>query len=169
MLKTNKPWTRVLSTALALCMLLSLLPVSVLAVQREATTETQSDAYYSVISQKNYKVSPGITEKEIILNNSTGTDQNVCHVLEADLSNPYVTVMPSYKDMKLDSWDTPMAESDWGNQVMSKQVAAAEALGYTSWAPPTSTSPGPPTILRACWSSTARCITMTPPMATITW
>lgn len=57
MLKTNKPWTRVLSTALALCMLLSLLPVSVLAVQREATTETQSDAYYSVISQKNYKVS----------------------------------------------------------------------------------------------------------------
>ena len=29
MLKTNKPWTRVLSTALALCMLLSLLPVSV--------------------------------------------------------------------------------------------------------------------------------------------
>ena len=130
MLKTNKPWTRALSTALALCMLLSLLPVSVLAVQREATTETQSDAYYSVISQKNYKVSPGITEKEIILNNSTGTDQNVCHVLEADLSNPYVTVMPSYKDMKLDSWDTPMAESDWGNQVMSKQVAAAEALGY---------------------------------------
>lgn len=66
MLKTNKPWTRALSTALALCMLLSLLPVSVLAVQREATTETQSDAYYSVISQKNYKVSPGITEKEII-------------------------------------------------------------------------------------------------------
>lgn len=44
MLKTNKPWTRALSTALALCMLLSLLPVSVLAVQREATTETQSDA-----------------------------------------------------------------------------------------------------------------------------
>ena len=28
MLKTNKPWTRVLSTALALCMLLSLLPAA---------------------------------------------------------------------------------------------------------------------------------------------
>ena len=129
MLKTNKPWTRALSTALALCMLLSLPPElnddggTSLVLLRSQKGRTQSDAYYSVISQKNYKVSPGITEKEIILNNSTGTDQNVCHVLEADLSNPYVTVMPSYKDMKLDSWDTPMAESDWGNQVMSKHTS----------------------------------------------
>ena len=129
----NRRQIRVTAVLMALCMLL-MQSTPVLAVSRTAATRTQaaaqSDAYYSVVSQKTYKVSPGITEKEIVLNNSTGTDQNVCHVLEADLSNPYVSVMPSYKDMKLNSWSTPIAESDYGDQVMTKQVAAAEALGY---------------------------------------
>lgn len=118
---------RFLAALLCLCLLAGLLPAAYAA---EPDAADESSAYYHVASQKVYAISPGVTEKRIVLNNASGTDQNICYVLEADLSNPNLTVMPSYKDMKLDSWDTPIASKDWGTQVMSQQVAAAEAQGY---------------------------------------
>ena len=81
------------------------------------------DVYYKTISHKSYELAPGIVESEIYLNNSTGTHQQVAHVVEVDINNPYTKVIPSYKGMI----PTP---GSYGVQVMSKQVDFAEANGY---------------------------------------
>ena len=131
----KKRLSQALSIFLCICMLASFMPAAFADEAAEPQTaenaelQSEDSAYYSVTSKKTYAISPGVTETRIVLNNSSGTDQNICHVLEADLKTPNLMAMPSYKDMKLDTWDTPIAEKDWGEQVMSKQVAAAEAQG----------------------------------------
>ena len=57
------------------------------------------DDYYKVISKDDYELAPGIVESEIILNNASGTHQQVAHVVEVDPYNEYTKVMPSYKGM----------------------------------------------------------------------
>lgn len=57
------------------------------------------DEYYTVLSEKNWDIAPGITETEIVLNNSTGTRRQVLHIMEADMNNPYTKVTTSYTNM----------------------------------------------------------------------
>ena len=86
-----------------------------------ASWEEAETDYYRVISRKEYAISPGVKEINTVINDETATKQNKSYMLEIDLSNPDVTVMPSYKNMD---------PNNWGTQVMSEQAAAAERLGY---------------------------------------
>jgi len=91
--------------------------------------------YYKVITQKNYAIAPGISEARIVLNDETGNNQNMAYVMEVDLSNPYASVLPAYKDMD------PYCDGTQGLSKMAK--AAEEKLGvnvvggtniYLTWA-----------------------------------
>ena len=70
---------RFLAALLCLCLLAGLLPAAYAA---EPDAADESSAYYHVASQKVYAISPGVTEKRIVLNNASGTDQNICYVLK---------------------------------------------------------------------------------------
>ena len=112
---------RILVSALAVLLVISMLPVGVFAADVDFTES--SDGYYKVISKDDYDIAPGITESEIVLNNVDGTRRQVLHVMEADVTNEYVSVIPSSKGMV----PTP---GQYGVQIMSEQAAWAEANGY---------------------------------------
>ena len=81
------------------------------------------DIYYNTISETTWDIAPGITEKQIVLNNDAGTYRQVLFVMEADLNNEYVKVINSYTGMK----------PKYGNYMvsgMTNQAAIAEEMGY---------------------------------------
>ena len=84
--------------------------------------------YYNLIEKNEYALAPGATEYEIILNNNDATARNVLHVIEVDLTNDNISVMPTYfgieegKDL-----ENPV---NWGVQELTKQAAHVESLGY---------------------------------------
>lgn len=101
-------------------MLLTALPVTAMAAGISFETDNGSsfnDGYNNVISQKNYAIAPGVTEQTIVLNNDTGENQNVGHVMQVDLNNSDVTLLSGYKNMD---------PTQWGTQATSKQAEAAE-------------------------------------------
>lgn len=124
---------RFLSAVLAVIMLIGIMPLGAMAaginpgtgkvsaVTTESGKGMVGDDYNNVISQRNYPIIPGVTETNVILNDATGTNQNMCYAMEVDLSSSVASVMPSYKDMN---------PNVWGTQIMSKQAEAAEAMGY---------------------------------------
>ncbi len=116
-----KFFSKLLAMTLAVMMLLSVLPMSALALSVDYTE--REDDYYKLITQKDYDLAPGIVESEIVLDNSSGSHRQVAHVVEVDLSNPYAKVIPSYKGMV----PTP---GSYGVQIMSEQAKFAEANGY---------------------------------------
>ena len=85
-----------------------------------AVTSAQED-YYRIISRKNYAVAPGAVESNYVLNDATGQNQNKAYVMEVDMSNKDITVVPSYKNMD---------PTNHGTQIMSEQAAAAVKKGY---------------------------------------
>ncbi len=87
----------VLSIVLCFCMLLSVMPLSVLAVSYDETTN-KCDCY-NVITKTDYEIAPGISESEIVLNFDDGSRRQVLHIMEADISNEYVSVLNSYYGM----------------------------------------------------------------------
>ena len=119
----NIRFPKVVALLLCLCMVLSMVPMTVFAagidyVERE-------DTYYKVISKDDYQLAPGILESEIVLNNDAGSHRQVAHVVEIDINNPYTKVMPSFKGML-----EGLENKSYGVQVMSQQAAYAEANGY---------------------------------------
>ena len=54
------------------------------------------DGYNSVVLRREYSVAPGVEEHTLYLNDATGNNQNVCHVMEIDLSNPDVDLLSGY-------------------------------------------------------------------------
>ncbi len=115
-----KPFSKVLGIILAVVMLMSILPMNMLAASVEYNAH---DDYYKVITKTDYELAPGIVESEIVLNNAAGSHRQVAHVVEVDLSNPYAKVIPSYKGMV----PTP---GNYGVQIMSEQAKWAEDNGY---------------------------------------
>lgn len=76
---------RVLTVLLALCMVVSLLPVHALAAN---SAGSGLDALgVRQISEKQYAVTPDVTEYEWILNNSSLTQQMMGHVMEVKVGN----------------------------------------------------------------------------------
>ena len=116
---------RVASLLLCVLMTLSLLPTAVFAQNADQTGSAQTQAsasdYFHVISQRTYAVAPGATETNYVLNDASGQNQNKAYVMEVDMSNPDITVMPSYRNMD---------PTSYGTQIMSEQAAAAVKLGY---------------------------------------
>ena len=115
---------KVASFVLAMLMGVSVLPMSALATDVDLDLSITDCDYYNVIEKNDYDLAPGAVESEIILNDDTGNNRNVVHVIEVDLKNPNISVMPTYKGIseEVDYSDS----STWGSQIMSEQVAHVE-------------------------------------------
>ncbi len=91
--------------ALSLVMLM-LLPSSVL-VSGAAFTFDDTLLYPSrtVTKTETYRVTNGVTEGYIILNDDSGVNQVKCYVLDIDLSNPDVSVAAGYANADASVWE----------------------------------------------------------------
>ena len=85
------------------------------------TGDNTSEHYFNTISKRQYAVAPGAVESNLVLNDATGQNQNKAYVMEVDMSNPDITVVPSYRNMD---------PTSYGTQIMSEQAAAAVKKGY---------------------------------------
>ena len=124
---------KILAMTLAVLMIVSLLPVSVLA--SEFDTAVSKD-YFTVISKNEYALAPGATETEMVLNNVEGSDRKVVHIFEVDTKNENIEVLPGYYGIdKLDPDNLPLAgvadkSQFWKAEQLTKTVAYYEAMGY---------------------------------------
>ncbi|MBQ7316998.1 MAG: phosphodiester glycosidase family protein [Clostridia bacterium] len=120
----KKSAIKLLAMALAVIMLVGVVPVYAFAASIDYDTDRDDD-YYKLISKKDWELAPGITESEIVLNNAASTHRQVAHVVEVDLNNPYTKVIPSTYKMA-----EGLKNKDYKVQIMSEQAAYAEANGY---------------------------------------
>ena len=90
---------------------------------------TPGDGYYSVVSKKDWDTAPGITESEIILNNSTGERRQAVHVMQVDISDPYASILPSYMGMNPTPGNfklgTMSQQANWVEKNMGLNVVGA--------------------------------------------
>jgi len=114
---------KVFRNALALALVLCMLPLSVFAAV-DYNLGTTNCNYYKLISKTDYNLAPGAIESEIIINDETGNNRNVIHAIEVDLTNPNISVMPTSKNISetVDYTDT----DNWGIQTMTEQAAHVE-------------------------------------------
>ena len=118
-------FTRIIATALCIMLLVSALSVAVSAAN---VYDENVDNYYSVVSKQDWDLSPGVTESEIVVNNTSGSRRQVLHVVEADINNPYASVMTSYTNIQPETYITPEKYDVSG---MSKHAADIEQnFGY---------------------------------------
>ena len=121
-----------LALTLALLMVATILPVSALA---EFDTSASND-YYVVISENEYKLAPGATETELIVNNKDGSDRKVVHYFEVDPKNETLEVLPGYYGIdKLDPDNLALdgiadKTKYWKAEQLTKTVAYYEGMGY---------------------------------------
>ena len=80
---------------------------------------------YRVVSEREWQLSPGVTESEIVLQHTSGDKRQVTHVVEIDVTDPYTKVIPSYYKMA-----EGLAGKEYQTQIMSEQVKYAEENGY---------------------------------------
>ena len=122
-----------LAIALAVLMLVSVLPISALASGFDASV---SSDYFQVIAEETYNLAPGATETEMILNNAEGNDRKVVHYFEVNPKNPDIKILPGYYGIdKLDpnnlKLDGVADKSEfWKAEQLTKTVAYYERLGY---------------------------------------
>ena len=122
-----------LAMALALLMIVSILPMSVFASEFDASV---TGDYFTVISEDRYALAPGATETELVLNNTEGSDRKVVHYFEVDTKNENIEVLPGYYGIdKLDpdnlALDGVADKSQyWKAEQLTKTVAYYEILGY---------------------------------------
>ena len=89
---------RFLFLALALMLSICIWPIAAI-MSADADIDfdrSVSNNYFTVISNEEYTLAPGVSESEIVVNNMEGTDRKVVHVFEVDATNPTVKVLPGY-------------------------------------------------------------------------
>ena len=120
-----KKLTQIFAMLLVVLMFASVLPVDVFAATAAGGYDDSNGGsdYYNVISEKEWDISPGIQETELVLNNDGGTRRQVLHTAIVDVNNPFVKVIPGTKGM----WPQ---EGNYGTQSTSTQALEAEKLGY---------------------------------------
>lgn len=79
-----------LAIALARLMIVSVLPLSVMASDFDTSA---SNDYYKVISENKYNLAPGATETELIITNADGNDRKVVPYFEVDTKNENIEVI----------------------------------------------------------------------------
>jgi len=114
---------KITAIMLALLMVVSIIPMSVFADVEYDLSKSDCD-YYNIIEKNDYALAPGATESEIVINDDSGSRRNVVHVMEVDLSNPNISVMPGQKNISedVDYTDT----SNWGTQIVRDHATHAE-------------------------------------------
>ena len=124
---------RILAAALALLMIISVLPVAALAADFDVSV---TGDYFNVISKTVYTLAPGATETELVLNNNAGNDRKVAHIFEVDTKNENIEVLPGYYGIdKLDPDNLPLdgivdKAKYWKAEQLTKTVAYYESMGY---------------------------------------
>ncbi len=119
---------KVIASALAVLTMISVFPIASLAASFDVSV---SNDYFTVISNKTYKLADGATESEIVLNNATGNDRKVVHVFEVDTKNENILVLPGYYGIdKLDP-DNLSDSTHWTDgKVTDTAKYYEEVLGY---------------------------------------
>ena len=131
---------RMLTVLLALCMVVSLIPMQVLAVDTKAEGGLGTLGIQQ-ISEKKYAVTPDVTEYEWILNNASLTQQMMGHVMEIKVGkDSTASVAVGYGDDDIDTiktgrnWDmketTKQAQSMQTRRRNTNVVGAINAGGY---------------------------------------
>ena len=134
----TKATTRLVAFALAIVMMIGVLPVIAFAADSEAQNTVIYEngkfgynGYYNVISRKDYVLVPGAAiEYEMVLNNAAGNRRQVLHVIEVDPSNPDVSIVPGYYQIDKLATD-PTNEANWSHQELTEMAKYYEdSLGY---------------------------------------
>ena len=110
--------------SVVLCIMLLVTSSSLSAFAAVDFTDS-TEGYYNVISKKDFVVSPGVQESEIVLDNDAGSRRQVLHVMEADPKNENVGILPHYSNM-----ENPNDESKYKVITTSKHAEQAVADGY---------------------------------------
>ena len=113
---------RMLTVLLALCMVVSLIPMQVLAVDTKAEGGLGTLGIQQ-ISEKKYAVTPDVTEYEWILNNASLTQQMMGHVMEIKVGkDSTASVAVGYGDDNIDAIKTGT------NWAMTETTAQAQSM-----------------------------------------
>lgn len=120
---------RMLTVFLALCMVVSLIPMQVLAVDVAAGSGLDTLGIRQ-ISEKKYAVTPDVTEYEWILNNTSLTQQMMGHVMEIKVGkDSTASVAVGYGD---DDIDTIKTGRNWAMTETTKQAQSMQTRRNTN-------------------------------------
>lgn len=120
---------RMLTGLLALCMVVSLIPMQVLAVDTKAEGGLGTLGIQQ-ISEKKYAVTPDVTEYEWILNNASLTQQMMGHVMEIKVGEgSTASVAVGYGD---DDIDTIKTGRNWSMTETTKQAQSMQTRRNTN-------------------------------------
>lgn len=120
---------RMLTVLLALCMVVSLIPMQVLAVDTKAEGGLGTLGIQQ-ISEKKYAVTPDVTEYEWILNNASLTQQMMGHVMEIKVGkDSTASVAVGYGD---DDIDTIKTGRNWAMMETTKQAQSMQTRRNTN-------------------------------------
>lgn len=120
---------RMLTGLLALCMVVSLIPMQVLAVDTKAEGGLGTLGIQQ-ISEKEYAVTPDVTEYEWILNNASLTQQMMGHVMEIKVGEgSTASVAVGYGD---DDIDTIKTGRNWSMTETTKQAQSMQTRRNTN-------------------------------------
>lgn len=118
-----------LTGLLALCMVVSLIPMQVLAVDTKAEGGLGTLGIQQ-ISEKEYAVTPDVTEYEWILNNASLTQQMMGHVMEIKVGrDSTASVAVGYGD---DDIDTIKTGRNWAMTETTKQAQSMQTRRNTN-------------------------------------
>ena len=107
--------TKVTAALMALCMLVSLIPVTALGLQPQSAELGKGSSIdgtgYHVTSVKNYSIAPDISERVIITNNDAGNSQTVANVMEVNTSGGRAKIVAGYgnRNPSQEGWTTDQA------------------------------------------------------------
>lgn len=120
---------RMLTVLLALCMVVSLIPMQVLAVDTKAEGGLGTLGIQQ-ISEKKYAVTPDVTEYEWILNNASLTQQMMGHVMEIKVGkDSTASVAVGYGD---DDIKTIQTGRNWAMTETTKQAQSMQTRRSTN-------------------------------------
>lgn len=120
---------RMLTVLLALCMVVSLIPMQVLAVDTKAEGGLGTLGIQQ-ISEKKYAVTPDVTEYEWILNNASLTQQMMGHVMEIKVGkDSTASVAVGYGN---DDIDTIKTGRNWAMTETTKQAQSMQTRRNTN-------------------------------------
>ena len=120
---------RMLTGLLALCMVVSLIPMQVLAVDTKAEGGLGTLGIQQ-ISEKKYAVTPDVTEYEWILNNASLTQQMMGHVMEIKVGEgSTASVAVGYGD---DDIETIKTGRNWAMTETTKQAQSMQTRRNTN-------------------------------------
>ena len=134
----RKALVKVLSILLCAFMVAGMIPATVFADDSVAAADVSAginagdgfgtNNYYNVISSKEWTLVPGAAyEREIVINNQSGTRRQVMHVIEVDPSNPDVSIVPGYNQIDKDL----TKEANWSHKELTEMAKYYEdTLGY---------------------------------------